>query len=182
MKRILILVVSFLTLLPFSRSAQAGFLVEPFFQFGLSGDSEQGSTSNDLSSTIMGARLGFTTLGLMYGIEYATGTFSIDTSGGDSDGDSTDMGLFVGYEFPILVRVWLSYYLQSAAEIDGSNLKYKGSGTQIGVGYTGLPFISFNLTMLTRSYDEVESGETTLNVNPEWEHNTYLLGISLPLP
>ncbi len=178
MKRFLGVLATSLMIISFSWTAQAGFLIEPFIGYGVSGDYDQGSTYYDLSTTMFGARAGLTMLGFMYGLEYATGSLSVGTSP-ETSGDSTDLGAFVGFEFPIMIRVWATYYFQSSMQFDGGS-KINGSGTKLGVGYTGLPFVSINFEMLNRTYDEFDSSSVVLS--PEVTHSTFLLGISLPLP
>ena len=184
MKKFFVSVATVFTLVSFSAPANAGFLIEPFVDFAISGDYDlSGSSSADLSTTMFGARLGMTTLGLMYGVEYATGSLTVEFSNGDADGSSTDMGVFVGYEFPVMVRVWLSYYVQSSFEFDGTNADTaNGTGTKFGVGYTGLPYLSINFQMLNRSYDEAEDGAGGPDYDIDIDHTAYLLGISIPLP
>ncbi len=174
-----IAITSLIVALGIGIQAHAGFLVEPFFNQSVSGDFELGNLSADLSNTIFGARLGLTTLGFMYGVEYATGNFSVDFTNGKLKGDTTDIGLFVGYNFPIMFRAWFSYYLSSRYEFNNSNQEFKGTGSQIGIGYTGLPFISINLLMLNRTFDELDGSGS---IDPKIKHSAYLIGVSLPLP
>ncbi|MCB0390247.1 MAG: hypothetical protein KDD58_03095 [Bdellovibrionales bacterium] len=188
MRKILSLIATGLLLVSFSHSAHAGFLIEPFLDFAVSGDADDGTPpTGDLSSTMYGLRIGMSTLGFIYGVEYAMGTYeekySVSGINVTVDGNSTDMGVFVGYEFPIMLRVWLSYYLQTKLSLDDAiDTEATGSGTKIGVGYTGLPYISINLEMLTRSYDEYDTSLGSGTIDPEHKHTAYLLGISLPLP
>ena len=182
MKQFLTILSSLFILMSFSGTAHAGFLIEPFVDYAVSGKSKQGSADDDFSALGFGARLGMTTLGFMYGLEYATGNYTVKQSTGDVDGSFSDLGLFVGYEFPILIRAWISYYIQSKSDVDNSNVEYKGTGTKIGVGYTGLPFISINLQLLMQTYDEYEAGSLSGTLANDIKNTAYLLGVSLPLP
>lgn len=170
-------------------NANAGFLIEPFIDYAVSGKAKSGSDSDDVSSTLFGARLGLTTLGFMYGLEYNTGNYTVEDDTGDSDGKVTNMGAFVGYEFPVMFRVWATYYFDSTATPDpegNSDFDMKGSGMRFGIGYTGLPYLSINLQYMTTTYDEVEGTVLGFPVNTsltdELKMETVLLGISVPLP
>lgn len=177
--------INFLT----SQQAQAGFLIEPFVGYTLSGETEDSTGSNDVTALNYGARLGLTTLGFMYGIEYNMGNYTVEGDNGDADGDFTNLGAFVGYEFPIMFRVWFSYYFNSTAtpEAEGnSDFDFNGSGTSIGLGYTGLPFVSINLVYTTNTFDEIEGTILGNSVNTSLTEDltmeTITLGVSLPLP
>jgi hypothetical protein len=87
------------------------------------------------------------------------------------------MGLFVSYEFPILLRVYATYILSSKADT-GQPADIEGSGMKLGVGWTGLPFVVINLEMTNRTFDEYD-GQPLTN---EIDLNTYALVVSLPLP
>ena len=82
----------------FASQAQA-FFIEPFAGYALSGDI--GSTSkSDVTGLDFGLRLGSSTLGFLYGVEYNMGKFVQEVpSSTDVDVDVTNLGLVVGYEF-----------------------------------------------------------------------------------
>jgi hypothetical protein len=158
---------TFLTLsIGTKNQAQAAFLVEPFFDYAVSGEVKTGSSDSDMSATLEGLRLGMTSLGFLYGVEFSIGNTRYDTSP-KVDATSQDLGLFLGYTFPVMIRVWATYYTDSRISWDDED--YSGKGTKIGVGYSGLPYVSINLQMLNRSYSD------------DIEDNATLLGISVPL-
>lgn len=176
MKRLLIaLAITGICSLPVVQKANAGIIIEPYVGYE-TGDSED-TTGADKSpkGVTFGGRLGLTTLGFMYGVEFSTGAIK--------DGvmyKTTDTGLFVGYELPILLRGYFSYMLKSEATLETSGLadvKWEGNGgTKIGIGYTGLPFFAINLEQITRKYDTVSGS------NSNKEIKTTMISISLPLP
>jgi hypothetical protein len=172
-----------------ANQAQAGFLIEPFLGYTVSGETESAGESDDVTALTYGARLGLTTLGFMYGIEYNMGNYTVKGDDGDSDGDFTNLGAFVGYEFPVMFRVWFSYYFNSTAtpESEGnSEIDFKGSGTSLGLGYTGLPFVSINLVYTTNTFDEMEGtilgNSVNTSLTDELKMETITLGVSVPLP
>jgi hypothetical protein len=92
----------------------------------------------------------------MAGIDYSVSQFELkrqttivrNTQSTKDDYQSNTFGLFLGYEFPILLRAWGSYFLSSSYEDeDGPNKseRFSGSGFGLGLGYTALPFVSLNL-------------------------------------
>lgn len=152
------------------------FMIEPFI--GLeSGDYDDGSTTSDFANQNLGLRIGGDTLGFMYGFEYQQGSGTVEPSGlADIDVDTTDMGLYVGYELPIMLRAYLTYYFSHKAEIAGQSDMEGDGGMKLGVSYTGLPFIVINFEKMTRSFDE--QGPATI----DRESDAFMVGVGLPLP
>lgn len=169
-KFLFIFTLTFLTLnIGAKNQAQAAFLVEPFIDHALSGEVTNGGNDSDMSITTEGLRLGMTSLGFMYGVEFSIGNTRYDTDP-EVDATSQDLGLFLGYTFPVMFRVWATYYTDS--KISWDDEEYTGTGTKIGIGYSGLPYVSINLQMLNRSYSDN---------NDDIDDTATLLGISVPL-
>ncbi len=177
-----------ISLFIFSNTAQAGVLVEPYLGFGI-GSGDRGNIDYDYTTPQFGARLGYSFLGLMGGIDYSLATsFDIDaentTTGVNSSTSykKNQFGIFVGYELPILLRAWGTYYVNASLEDDIAPISdYSGSGYALGVGFTGLPFVSLNLEYRSFSYDEVETSGSTSTLSPSFDLNEILLSVSLPL-
>ena len=121
-----------------------------------------------------GARLAYTQLGFMAGVDFGMRNLTYDKSGFE-DSTNQDIGLLVGYEFPVLLRVWGAYLLDSSLKAEDSS-KITGSGFKLGVGYTAMPLVSINLEMINNTYDKV--GSATLS--PKGELQTYMLSVSVP--
>lgn len=163
MKKLAICLVAALGLT--ATQAQA-FFIEPFLGYEMGhGDSD------DLSGIQFGARLGGNTLGFMYGVDYTKATLENDQTNAETD--TTDLGVVVGYEFPILLRAYYVHFLKSETD---SDLEGDG-GSKIGIGYTGLPFLAINFEMITRKYDELNGASIA-----ESEVDTYAISLSIPLP
>lgn len=158
----------FLTLA--SVESHAEILIEPFV-----GHEQSGSTADGDKTTAIdfGARLGYMTGGLSFGLHYSM--FSGDREQTDDAGvekhdlSGSDLGLFVGYRFPMLIKVWATYFLLSTAKIasytidpDGTgplaalngDIELKGKGTEIGVGFTFIPFVDLNVSYRQLTYDD----------------------------
>lgn len=190
MKKLLSSVAIFLTV---SMSANALIHVEPYlgYKLGSGEDSVAPITEYDFKTTTLGARLGVTTLGFMGGIDYslASGDWESTTGSTTTKVDSSQkmFGLFAGYEFPILLRAWATYFMDVKQEVkSGANNgdEYKGNGIGLGVGYTGLPFVSLNLEYRSYSYDErdnADGSKTTLSGSSAIDNTEYILSVSLPL-
>ena len=155
--KILTMLISFL----FIKAASAGILIEP--QLGyilsskysgtatLSGPAAGTLTANySASMPEYGARLGYQSFGFMTGLNYGSSSASSKTIGSTTGSlKTTNLGAFVGYNAPLLLRAWLAYNFSAKTTIGTS--EFKGSSTELGVGFTGVPFLSFNL--IYRMYD-----------------------------
>ena len=164
----------------FVMQAKAGVLIEPYVGYAMNGSIEvdvPGADEEDYSGTTLGGRLGYQFLGLFGGIDYRLSNYDVD---GDELTES-QYGIMVGYDFPILVRVWGEYILGGEGELDstGSPKLKDPSGTILGVGFTGLPFVSLNLEMANYQYGEYDGALIDSGVDTDMSH--ILLSVSLPL-
>lgn len=176
MKNALILVVLILSVFSINK-ANSAILLEPYLGLHpFASEAEAGSNSADLSGMAYGARVGWQQMGLMLGVNYKSGSFDSDDKNQVRDIDSySHTGAFIGYNFPIMVRVWAEYIFSSAAETDLGFEVEKGTGSTIGFGYTGFPFISINLEMTkTKDYQDTNGNDNSI------EFSTTMLSVSLP--
>jgi hypothetical protein len=167
----------------FTGSVHAGILIEPYLGYVLKGSGEQAGnpvTEYSHSGPAMGARLGYQMLGLMGGLDYSMRTefeleeelpgsyFWNDTGSSKrkSKYKSKNMGIFVGYDFPILLRAWVSYYFNTSWEVSTADTVYdvgdemSGGGYGLGIGYTMLPLVSLNLEFRAFEFDKYKDGPT----------------------
>jgi hypothetical protein len=130
-----------------STSATAGFLIDPYVGTG------QFKSTADLSSleesetiTATGARVGYSFLLLSAGIDYQMATIDKDKV--------TSTSIFVGVDLPILIRAWAEVFVSSDYDSDtaGNELTFK-DGNSIGIGFTGLPFVSLNVELQNINYE-----------------------------
>lgn len=159
-----------------ANAAQAGFLIDPYiglgqtktiFDIGSSDDSESDS------STVLGSRVGYSFILVSAGIDYQIMNGK-DTN--DEDVSSNNLSAFVGVDLPILFRFWAEYFLSSSTDADfGSvDVSFK-DGYGVGIGFTGLPFVSINLELETLNYD-LEFG----SVEGEYSVASTILSVSMP--
>lgn len=188
------------------KAALASVLVEPYIGYSLGGTSEvknsTGTTDTDYSGMNIGGRLGAQYLGLMGGLAYDHGSFTSKVTGPastvsslNSNGDGLESkwsansyGVFVGYNLPILFRVWGTYFLSSkwkATETKGGfdkNDEVSASAYELGLGYTALPFLSLNAQYRVYNLDETKyaDGSATEN-NSGSTSKSFILSVSLPI-
>lgn len=153
-------------------NAMAGVHLEPYLGYGF-GSTEQTAAGikveRSYSYPSLGARVGYGMLGLSAGLDYnmslSAFDMTIDKPAGSTDDNKyarSNLGVFVAYEFPILLRAFASFYFNSTLETDSdpsggtAGDQYNGSGFNLGVGFTGLPIVSLNLEFRSVSYDEYE--------------------------
>ncbi|MBT7610168.1 MAG: outer membrane beta-barrel protein [Bacteriovoracaceae bacterium] len=196
------LLIIFILSIFISKNANASFLLEPYAGFALSGSIEDTDT-NPLKGTYsgleFGARAGISMMGFFGGATYNMATETdykmteSDQIRDNSRASRTDLGLFVGYEFPVMVRVWGSYYLNTKLEgksNSGNNPKldatetWNGNGIGLGVGFTPMPFLSFNIEYKSFTYeDEDDTSASPVNslLAPNVTANVILVSVSLPI-
>ncbi len=174
----------------FMFGANAGFLIEPYtgYRVGSLETTLSGEKYDyGLKGANIGARVGYTFLTFMAGIDYNIGSVDGDVDQApagtpNEEYDTANFGLFAGVQLPILLRGWATYYLNSTyEEADGDELS--GSGFGLGVGFTGLPFVSLNLEYRSLTFDEysTSTGTTKLSGDNERDANEIFVSVSLPL-
>ena len=180
--QLFILILAFFVIRP----ASAGLLIEPVagFSFGKFEVDDTGYSSVDMSGTSYGGRLGYQNLGFQLGLDYLKSSQSVD----DSDYSSLEMSEwagFVGFEFPVLLRVYAGYIFSATADgkydagLGKKDLELSsGSGTKFGIGFTGLPFVDINFEYRAGTFGELNyaGSESTVDTT----YSSYMIGISLP--
>lgn len=176
---------SLLTLLLFlftslSVPARADVLVEPYLGYH-TGSWERGSADESMSGPTYGFRVGYQNMGLMLGIDYFSGMWK-DSSDPKNDVTPTDLGLFVGYNFPVMLRLYGVFSPEPLNptmkfKATGASSKYEGSSMKIGLGYMPMPKVSLNFEMHSGNYDELNGSPITY----ELKTTMYGLTVSLPL-
>lgn len=183
--QLFILVLAFLIIKP----AQAGLLIEPVlgYNFGKidAGDSEK------FVGPAVGGRLGYQNLGFQLGLDYLKSNVDVDDNSYKEKVSADEFAGFVGFEFPILLRVYAGYIFSATGESkiranlnDGNgtqnyDLKLKdGTGTKFGVGFTGLPFVDINFEYRKGEFDSGKIGSANLAEKSKYE--AFMIGVSLP--
>lgn len=185
-------------------TANAGLLVEPYLGYSFGSAETNVSNAGGANGTYdikasgyrLGGRLGYQFLGFMGGVDYGIGaakekisSIPNGTSYSLDDYNVSQLGIFAGYELPILFRFWATYYTSYKMEVDGGSNngdEDSGSGFGLGAGFTGLPFVSLNLEYKSITIDETEfagggSVKYPTNQISERDINEIVLSVSLPL-
>ncbi|MFT6630204.1 MAG: hypothetical protein ACJAS4_000138 [Bacteriovoracaceae bacterium] len=151
----------------------AGLLVDPYFGVG------QIKTTADVSDldgeaesyTSIGSRVGYSFILVSAGIDYEMGKYGLN----DDDISVTNMSFFVGVDLPILIRAWAEYQISSDISGSDADLSFK-DGYSVGVGFTGLPFVSLNLEIAATNYELDLAGNKV-----DFTTASTLFSVSLPL-
>lgn len=161
-------------------TASAALLIEPHLGFNLasSGDGESYNGGQ------FGMRLGYQQLGLMGGLDFTRSSFSKDVTINsvtkNSDHERNEWGVFVGYNFPILIRAWGAYYFSNTTKNTTSNTESTGNTKELGLGFTALPFLSVNLMYRMIDLNEFKNAAGTKSDISD-SNQEFVVGISLPL-
>ena len=190
MKKLIQLALLVALTLGFTSQSQAALLIEPVvgFNIGTKYDFKFDSipANNDTitggSGASYGGRLGYQQLGLQLGLDYLKSSIDMNDSSLKENISTSEWGGFIGYEFPILLRAYAGYIFSGTGTTKATgNQKVefnKGTGTKIGVGFTGLPFVDINLEYRRMNYSEMTIGSVDLDTDTTY--STIMLGLSLP--
>ncbi|MFV8249965.1 outer membrane beta-barrel protein [Bdellovibrio bacteriovorus] len=171
MKKLLVMLA---VVMGFGSVSHADILLEPYLGY------EMGKTTDPdgkMDGTQLGVRLAYRSPVMFWvgldGTLGLSGTFKPDT-GSDDDFKRTSVYGVVGLDFPILVRAWLGYGFMNEVDLDAGE-KLKGKSTKLGVGFTGLPFLSLNVEYLKETFDEYGSFDS------DAQNESVVVSVSLPL-
>lgn len=188
MKKLSQLTILLALVLGYSSQSHAGLLIEPVVGYSFASanvdiefPSDPASNTSDKKSGSggsYGGRLGYQNFGFQLGLDYLASSMSVD---GDKF-KTSEFGGFVGFEFPILLRVYAGYVFSGngTLETNTEDLKFKnGSGPKVGIGFTLLPFLDINLEYRSIKYEELKlTSAPASNINADY--NAIMLGFSLP--
>jgi hypothetical protein len=176
----------------FTIEAHAILHVEPHLGYTLYGIGENETTPATMikyHGTQYGLKLGANYLNGIAGLDYNHSSFEQLTSGYKNDFGRNELGLFAGYNFPGVVRAWLTYFFnntQTANSSSGSiaeGSQYKGHTVELGAGYNGFhPYLSVNFLYRTITLNKyiTSTSTTTLTGSDEIRNHEIVLSISAP--
>ncbi len=167
-----------------SISANASLLIEPHLGYNLSGTGTASNYAFKYTSPEYGLKLGTQYLGLMAGLDYTASTYTwTRTPGSDDKFNRGELGLFVGYNLPILVRFWGAYYFSNTATDQDSSgntasgTEYKGNTKELGIGFTPIPFLSVNVIYRNVNFTTKPAGISIADLSI----SEFVLGVSCPI-
>lgn len=190
--------IGLMSVLGFTTTAQAGFMIEPYLGYDSSTlVLEQKSSGTDSGGKVSGVRpglrLGYTLpVFVWFALDYSmlTGaTVAGNTSSGDGKVDSSNLFVDVGFDFPVLARVWAGVGAMNTAtkkpDSSGaaSDLTFD-SAIKLGVGFKMIPFVSLNIEYYTMNLKELETNGTKISVDSTYKaatDNGFLVSLSVPL-
>ena len=164
--------------------AKSALFLEPYLGLGMatSGDIEGPEATFEGLSINPGLKIGTTTMFtfVSFGAEfsYQDSTAEARPSGRELDLTRTDFSAFALFEFPILFRIFGKYIVGSSMTIGNTDM-IDPDGYGLGVGYTGLPFLSLNLEYRTISWKKIKNNDVESNANGEITE--IILSLSFPL-
>lgn len=176
------------------QASHAAILLEPVVGYNVSGKLEANETadvSKDSSSgggVAYGGRLGYQNMGFQIGLDYLKSNQALDDKNIKSDFESSEWAAFIGFRFPILLRVYAGYIFSANgsmkvdADLGAGTQRYdydheNGTGAKFGLGWTLFPFLDLNLEYRKITYDE---GKLSNDVKLDTTNNVFMLGVSLP--
>ncbi len=182
--QLFILILAFLIIKP----ASAGLLIEPVvgYNLGQFQIDAVGKDKENSSGTSYGGRLGYQNFGFQIGLDYLASNINIDDKN-YSGLSSGEWAGFVGFEFPVFLRLYAGYIFSANADTKFDNglgagkqkLELEGgSGAKFGIGFTVLPFLDINLEYRKVSFDDYKFAGAT--VSDKTSYNSVMLGVSLP--
>jgi opacity protein-like surface antigen len=170
--------------------ARAELLIEPVIGYNLGAKADfkenaplfAGKEYSGGRGPSFGGRLGYQKLGFQVGLDYLHSTLDMDHKDLKEDVSMDEWAAFVGFEFPILFRVYAGYIFSAEGETEFANntqvdLK-SGSGLKAGLGFTILPFLDINFEYRRGTFDEWKAGNTKFD--SEVDYNSFMIGLSLP--
>ena len=123
------------------------FYLEPFAAMNFNGTYKNNNSSDkgDLTGNLIGAKIGFSQMGFSVGLDGRRFSYKLESESSSVDdlnytGDV--FGAFIGYDLPIMLRFWGSYFLGGELQDSDNSANSIGSpsGYAVGVGYKILPF------------------------------------------
>ena len=195
------LILSLSLLAGLASTARAGIHLEPYLGYAKGTETNHTSSTQNIHKETytgvgFGVRGGVSFLGLLSGLTYdhigASGEDD-DSPAVETDYKATNLGFFLGYEFPLGLRFWGTYYMSAKSEIEGKTGAadevgdtYKGSGYAVGVGMSIVPMVlALNLEYKSLKYDEFLDASTgiegSLGGADETGANYIFLSISAPI-
>lgn len=172
-------------ILGFSVESQAALLIEPVVGYSIGKFNSETDTAGDVEKddhsargTSYGGRLGYQNFGFQLGVDYLASKMTQN----DEDFNTSEFGGFVGFEFPILLRVYAGYVFSGTADttVDDEEIELSGGkGPKVGIGFTVLPFLDLNLEYRSITYN-TEDEDLGAGVEFDSDYQALMFGISLP--
>ncbi len=166
----------------FASNSHALLWLEPYIGYGTGGFEltlsnlgiygiTDGKYEVDTSGPLYGAKIGASVFLFAFGLQYETGSIkekmasfpagSVANTATD-EYDTTHLGAFVTFTGAPLINVWANYFFDVKYEETKGDIgdELTGTGYGLGLGFTGLPFVSLNLEYRKSTIDEEKDVST----------------------
>lgn len=166
----------------FTQTATAGVMLEPYVGYASGKMGDKSTGQDDGKGMYYGARAAYNMMGLFIGGEYQGAKISLEGNP-KKDSSVTDLGAVVGYEFPILLRFYGTYFFSSEAKVTFSpEITFKGNAMKLGVGYTAFPLVAFNVEYYQSTYNKASNGSQSITLTGEdiVKSSLVMLNVSFP--
>lgn len=176
--------------LSFSFQSQAALLIEPVvgYSWGKLNSEESGTATEEdtqgLKGTSYGGRLGYQNFGFQIGVDYLASNMTYGSD--ESKMKTSEFGGFVGFEFPVFLRVYAGYVFSGTGTLSSDDSEdtdlESGSGPKVGIGLTLLPFLDMNIEYRSVTYKTNEDAlaPSFSGVDIDFDYNAIMVGFSLP--
>ena len=173
-----------------SVQSHAALLIEPLvgfnlgskFDFKFDDSPAQNENYSGGKGGAFGGRLGYQNFGFQLGVDYLNSSIDMNTSDFKTNISLSEWAGFVGYEFPLFLRVYAGYIFSANGSTKKSTSESvdlsKGTGSKLGLGFTGLPFIDINFEYRTGTINQMSYGGT--DYDTEIRYSSLMLGLSVP--
>ena len=165
--------------------AKAELLIEPVLGYSLNGKLELGDASySGARGASYGGRLGYQKLGFQIGGDYLHSSLNMNDDDFKEDMSLSEWGGFVGFEFPILFRVYAGYIFSATgtSEVETGDFELSsGSGMKVGLGFTGLPFIDINFEYRSGKFEKSKTDGVSGDDDEDIKYSAFMVALSLPL-
>ena len=168
---------------------KADILIEPMFGYNVGkfktdfkvpvSPASNNSANDSVTGGTYGGRLGFQTFGLQFGLDYLAGNLKVD---GD-DTKMSEIGGFIGYKFPVFLRIYAGYIFNGSAEGEAGTTQIKlekGVGPKIGFGFALLPYVDLNFEWRNIKYEQYKGSTLGVDYTVDGEYSAYMVGLSIP--
>ena len=167
----------------------ASYWFEPFYQIHRLGAINI-NDGLDREGSSMGSRIGLDLFsGINMGFDFRIGKIIMDRIvSGQSEIDSTYMGIYLTYTEMELYDFWGTWYFSASEEYNDSNQTLRGNGFTLGVGFKPFSYFRINMEFSRYTFAELEDAagnitSTTASFGAdELTGSELLFGVSFPIP
>ncbi len=158
--------------------ANSAILIDPSLGTNIGYNMKGNGVDSDFSGTGFGGRFGLDYLGVMFGLDYHRHSGELEQANGAKfDSTLTETAVFVGYDAPVLFRVWGAMLLKGELDVEGGSDFTEASGIKLGLGFTVLPLVSINIEHRSYEYEKLDG----VTASEKYKNKGMFLSVSFPI-